>query len=440
MEHISEMLPLVIGLLISMVFSAFFSGMEIAFVSSNRMRAEMDREKNGIAQRVIAFFYRHPSDFVSTMLVGNNIALVVYGILFAKIFDTLFFNDLFSEAVFGSAADGLCVVADTIASTIVVLFTGEFLPKTIFKNNANTLLTFFAPPAYVFYVLLYPVSRFATFLSRIVLRVFGVKMLAAAEEKEFSKVDLDYLVQSSLEHATDKDEMDEEVKIFHNALDFSDTKVRDCMIPRTEIEAIDIEDATIEELKSRFVESGYSKIIVYKEDIDHIIGYIHSSELFRSTLNTTPSTLNDLEIRTLPFVPETMAARKLMHIFLQQKKSLGIVVDEFGGTSGLVSLEDIVEEIFGDIEDEHDTQTYIAKQLSDGDYLLSARLETAKANEMFDLDLPESDEYMTIGGLILHEYQSFPKLNEVVTIGKFQFKIIKNTMTKIELVRLKITE
>ena len=437
---ITQLTPQIIGLLVSMVFSAFFSGMEIAFVSSNRMRAEMDREKNGIAQRVIAFFYRHPSDFVSTMLVGNNIALVVYGILFAQIFDTLFFNDLFCEAVFGGAADGFCVAADTIASTIVVLFTGEFLPKTIFKNNANTLLTFFALPAYVFYVLLYPVSRFATFLSRIVLRVFGVKMLAAAEEKEFSKVDLDYLVQSSIDHATDKDEMDEEVKIFHNALDFSDTKVRDCMIPRTEIEAIDIDDATVEELKNRFIESGYSKIIVYKEDIDHVIGYIHSSELFRSTLNAKPSTLNDLEIRTLPFVPETMAARKLMHIFLQQKKSLGIVVDEFGGTSGLVSLEDIVEEIFGDIEDEHDTQNYIAKQLPDGDYLLSARLETAKANEMFDLDLPESDEYMTIGGLILHEYQSFPKLNEVVTIGKFQFKIIKNTMTKIELVRLKIAE
>ena len=437
---ITQLTPHIIGLLVSMVFSAFFSGMEIAFVSSNRMRAEMDREKNGIAQRVIAFFYRHPSDFVSTMLVGNNIALVVYGILFARIFDTLLFNDLFSEAVFGGAADGLCVAADTIASTIVVLFTGEFLPKTIFKNNANTLLTFFALPACMFYILLYPVSRFATFLARIVLRVFGVKMLAAAEEKEFSKVDLDYLVQSSIDHATDKDEMDEEVKIFHNALDFSDTKVRDCMIPRTEIEAIDIDDATVEELKNRFIESGYSKIIVYKEDIDHVIGYIHSSELFRSTLHSQPSTLNDLEIRTLPFVPETMAARKLMHIFLQQKKSLGIVVDEFGGTSGLVSLEDIVEEIFGDIEDEHDTQNYIAKQLPEGDYLLSARLETAKANEMFDLDLPESDEYMTIGGLILHEYQSFPKLNEVVIIGKFQFKIIKNTMTKIELVRLKIAE
>jgi CBS domain containing-hemolysin-like protein len=433
MEQIMQLSPQIIGLLITMVFSAFFSGMEIAFVSSNRLRAEMDREKNGISQKIIAFFYRHPSNFVSTMLVGNNIALVIYGILFADIFDTLLFNAL---------PDGLRVAADTIASTIVVLFTGEFLPKTIFKNNANTLLTFFALPAFLCYVLLYPISRLATFLSRIILRIFGVKMQAAAEEKEFSRVDLDYLVQSSLDQATDNDKMDEEVKIFHNALDFSDTKVRDCMIPRTEMEAIDIDDTTVEELQNRFIESGYSKIIVYKEDIDHIVGYIHSSEMFKlkAAAGSQLSALNTKIVRTMPFVPETMAAQKLMHIFMQQKKSLAIVVDEFGGTSGLVSLEDIVEEIFGDIEDEHDTSNYVAKQLENGEYVLSARLEIEKVNEMFNLDLPESDEYMTIGGLILHEYQSFPKLNEVVKIGKLEFKIIKNTMTKIELVRLKIKE
>ena len=433
MDQIAQLTPQIIGLLVAMVFSAFFSGMEIAFVSSNRMRAEMDREKNGVSQKAIALFFRHPSNFVSTMLVGNNIALVIYGILFARIFDTLFF---------GSWPDGFRVAADTIASTIVVLFTGEFLPKTIFKNNANTLLTFFAVPAWICYVVLYPISRFATFLSKIMLRVFGVKMLAAAGEKEFSKVDLDYLVQSSLDHATDDDKMDEEVKIFHNALDFSDTKVRDCMIPRTEIEAVDIDDTTIEDLKSRFIESGYSKIIVYKEDIDHIIGYIHSSEMFhlKAAAGALLSTLNPQLIKSMPFVPETMAARKLMHIFMQQKKSLAIVVDEFGGTSGLVSLEDIVEEIFGDIEDEHDTSNYVAKQLENGEYVFSARLEIEKVNEMFDLELPESDEYMTVGGLILHEYQSFPKLNEIVKIGRYEFKIIKNTMTKIELVRLKITE
>jgi len=423
------MTNLIIGLIVSMVFSAFFSGMEIAFVSSNRMRAEMEREKNGLAQRAIAFFYQHPNTFVSTMLVGNNIALVVYGILFARIFDSTLFYHL---------GDGARVTADTLLSTMVVLFTGEFLPKTIFKSNPNTMLTVFALPAMVCYVVLYPISRFATLLSRGLLRLFGVRMPKEQQDKEFSKVDLDYLVQSSIDSAKNEDEIEDEVKIFHNALDFSETKVRDCMVPRTEIEAVDVEDCTMEQLRNRFIESGHSKIVVYRDDIDHIIGYIHSSDLFQLVSNMPPK-LEGL-IREMPFVPETMAANKLMHTFLAQKKSLAVVVDEFGGTSGLVSLEDIVEEIFGDIEDEHDNTKYVAKQLEDGEYMLSARLEIQKVNELFDIDLPESDEYMTVGGLILHEYQSFPKLNEVVKIGRFEFKIIKNTMTKIELVRLKIEE
>ncbi len=440
------MTNLIIGLIVTMVFSAFFSGMEIAFVSSNRLRAEMDREKNGLAQRAIDVFYRHPNNFVSTMLVGNNIALVVYGILFAHIFDATLFYPL---------SDGMRVTADTLLSTIVVLFTGEFLPKTIFKSNPNTMLTVFALPAYLCYVLLYPISRFATLLSRGFLRVVGVKLPKEIDDKEFTKVDLDFLVQSSIDNAKDEDEIEEEVKIFHNALDFADTKVRDCMVPRTEIDAIDIDDCSIDELKSKFIESGHSKIIVFREDIDHIIGYIHSSEMFtlspklgddrglnKTTSDPQPPNLGGLEghIQQMPYVPETMAARKLMQIFLQQKKSLGVVVDEFGGTSGIVSLEDIVEEIFGDIEDEHDNTKYVAKVLNDGDYLLSARLEIEKVNELFDLNLPESDDYMTVGGLILHEYQSFPKLNEVVKIGRFEFKIIKNTMTKIELVKLKVNE
>ena len=419
------MTNLIIGLIVTMAFSAFFSGMEIAFVSSNRLRAEMDREKNGLAQRAIDVFYRHPNNFVSTMLVGNNIALVVYGILFANIFDATLSYPL---------SDGMRVTADTLLSTVVVLFTGEFLPKTIFKSNPNTMLTVFALPAYICYLVLYPISRFATLLSRGLLRIIGVKIPKEIDDKEFTKVDLDYLVQSSIDNAKDEDEIEEEVKIFHNALDFADTKVRDCMVPRTEIDAIDIDDCTLEELKSKFIESGHSKIIVYREDIDHIIGYIHSSEMFKHVSDISK------HIQEMPYVPETMAARKLMQIFLQQKKSLGVVVDEFGGTSGIVSLEDIVEEIFGDIEDEHDNTKYVAKQLNDGDYMLSARLEIEKVNELFDLNLPESDDYMTVGGLILHEYQSFPKLNEIVKIGRFEFKIIKNTMTKIELVRLKVVE
>lgn len=415
---------LIIGILVTMVFSAFFSGMEIAFVSSNRMLAEMDKEKNGFTQHMLSLFYAHPNGFVSTMLVGNNIALVIYGILIAKLFDNTIFAGM--DAAF-------TVPADTVLSTLIVLFTGEFLPKTLFKANPNRLLTIFSPFAFICYIVLWPISKFSTFVSKILLRIIGMKMDSEDNDEGFSKIDLDYLVQSSIDNAEKDEDINDEVKIFQNALDFSDTKVRDCMVPRTEIQAVE-KNATLDELKQKFIESGNSKIIVYDEDIDHIVGYIHSSELFHN-----PKVWQD-HIRSLTFVPETMQAQKLMQMFLQQKKSLGVVVDEFGGTSGLVSLEDIVEEIFGDIEDEHDSSKYVAKKTDDGDYLLSARLEIDKVNEMFDLELPESDDYMTLGGLILHEYQSFPKLNEVIRIGKFEFKIIKSTSRKIELVKLHIVE
>lgn len=414
---------LILEIIITMAFSAFFSGMEIAFVSSNRMLAEMDKEKNGLAQKIIGAFFKHPNNFVSTMLVGNNIVMVVYGILFARLFDNTIFSGY--DAAF-------TVPADTILSTMIILFTGEFLPKALFKSNPNRLLTIFSLPAYVCYIVLWPISRFSTWMSRLILRSFGVKIGKEDPEGEFTKVDLNYLVQSSIDNAKNEDDIEDEVKIFQNALDFPDTKVRDCMVPRTEINAVDMEDCTLEQLQQKFIESGNSKIIVYKEDIDHIVGYIHSLEMFREPKDWRT------HIRTMPFVPETMAAQKLMKILLQEKKSLSVVIDEFGGTSGIVSLEDIVEEIFGDIEDEHDNSKYIAKKTDKNEYLLSARLEIDKVNEMFDLDLPESDEYMTIGGLILHEYQSFPKLNEVVRIGRYEFKIIKNTMTKIELVKLKV--
>ena len=415
-------ISLIIEIVITMVLSAFFSGMEIAFVSSNRLLVEMEKEKNGLAQKCLTVFYNNPNGFVSTMLVGNNIVLVVYGILFAQLFDATLFHPY---------EPATRVVLDTILSTLIVLFTGEFLPKTLFKSNPNRLLTFFAPLAYIFFIVLWPISRFTTFIARVLLRLFGVKIDEKENDGTFTKVDLDYLVQSSIDNAENEDDIEDEVKIFQNALDFQDTKVRDCMVPRTEINAIE-ENCSLEELQQMFIESGNSKIIVYEGDIDHIKGYIHSSEMFRAPKNWR------YNIRRMPFVPETMAAQKLMQVFLQQKKSLGVVVDEFGGTSGIVSLEDIVEEIFGDIEDEHDNLKYVAKQTSDNEYVLSARLEIDKVNEMFDLELPESDDYMTIGGLILHVYQSFPKLNEIITIGQYEFKIIKSTMTKIELVKLKV--
>ena len=416
-------LALIIGILITMILSAFFSGMEIAFVSSNRMLAQMDKEKMGISKRFLTLFFNNPNSFVSTMLVGNNIVLVVYGILIARLFDQTIFAEM--DAAF-------TVPADTVLSTLIILFTGEFLPKTLFQSNPNRLMQVFAFPAYLFYVILWPISRFATFLSGLILRLFRVHIPKDAISGGFSKVDLDYLIQSSIENARSNEEIENEVKIFHNALDFPDTKVRDCMVPRTEINSVDINTCTLDELRQKFIESGNSKIIVYTEDIDHIKGYIHSSELFKN-----PSSWKD-GIRSMPFVPETMPAQKLMQILLQQKKSLGVVVDEFGGTSGIVSLEDIVEERFGEIEDEHDSLKYVAKQTNEDEYLLSARLEIDKVNEMFSLDLPESEEYMTLGGLILNAYRSFPKLNEIVKIGKFEFKIIKIATAKIELVQLKV--
>ncbi|EFL45165.1 Putative Mg2+ and Co2+ transporter CorB [Prevotella disiens] len=413
---------LIVGIIISLTLSAFFSGMEIAFVSSNRMLAEMDKEKNGFAQKCIHIFYKNPNGFVSTMLVGNNIVLVLYGILFAN---------LFNATLFLSFPPATQVILNTLLSTLIVVFTGEFIPKLLFKSSPNSLLTFFSPLAYLFFIILWPISRFSTFLSRMILKSIGVKMDEIKNNGTFTKVDLDYLLQSSIDNAKNDGSIEEEVKIFQNALDFTDTKVKDCMIPRTEINAVDI-DCTATDLQQMFIESGNSKIIVYKEDIDHIVGYIHSSEMFKNFQEWRE------HVREMPFVPETMPAQKLMQTFLQQKKSLGVVVDEFGGTSGIISLEDIVEEIFGEIEDEHDNSNYIAKQITDNEYILSARLEIEKVNDMFGLDLPENDDYMTISGFILYEYQSFPKLNELVKIGKFEFKIIKNTMTKIELVKLKV--
>ncbi len=422
MEEVS--ISLVVGIFITLLLSAFFSGMEIAFVSSNRMLAEMDKGTSRLTRRLQTFFYKNPNDFVSTMLVGNNIVLVVYGIFVARLLDNTIFKGL---------DPAISVTADTILSTLVVLFTGEFLPKTLFKSNPNKFFSFFVFPAYLFYLLLWPVSRFSTLLSKILLKISGVKVDKDNDDGEFSKVDLDYLVQSSIDNASDNSQIDDEVRIFQNALEFSDTKVRDCMVPRTEICAVE-KSSSLSDLKNIFIESGKSKILVYDNDIDHIIGYIHSLELFRN-----PNDWHN-HIRTMPFVPETMSARKMMQTFLQQKKSLGVVIDEFGGTSGIISLEDIVEEIFGDIEDEHDNSNYIAQKNPDGSYLLSARLEIDKVNDLFSLDIPESEDYMTIGGFILHEYENFPKLNEVVRIGRFEFKIIKNTMTKIELVRLKVID
>ena len=330
---------IIVQILITMAFSAFFSGMEIAFVSANKLRFEMDRSEESITTRILSIFFKNPNNFISTMLVGNNIALVIYGILMAEIIE----NQILSGIINNEFA---LVLIQTIISTLIILVTGEFIPKTLFKINPNFTLNMLAIPAFICYVVLYPVSKFASAISGIILRLTGAKINKEASAKAFTKVDLDHFIQSSIQDSDNQEEIDTEVKIFQNALDFSSIKVRDCMVPRTEIVAVE-DDTSLEELKDRFIESGISKIIVYKENIDNIIGYIHSSEMFRDIKDWSES------IRQLPFVPETMNANKLMKLFMQQKKSLAVVVDEFGGTSGIVALEDLVEQIFGEIEDEH---------------------------------------------------------------------------------------
>ena len=418
-------MSIIIYLLITMAFSAFFSGMEIAFVSVDKLRFEMDR-KGGVSSRILSLFFRNPNDFISTMLVGNNIALVIYGILMAQIIgDNLLAGWITNHFVM--------VLVQTVISTLIILVTGEFLPKTLFKINPNLALNVCAVALFICYVVLYPISKFSSGVSYLFLRLFGMKVNKEASAKAFGKVDLDYFVQSSIDNAESEETLDTEVKIFQNALDFSAVKIRDCIVPRTEVVAVAL-DTSLEELKGRFVESGISKIIVYDGNIDNVVGYIHSSEMFRS-----PKDWRN-HVKEVPIVPETMAAHKLMKLFMQQKKTIAVVVDEFGGTSGIVSLEDLVEEIFGDIEDEHDNTSYICKQIGEHEYVLSARLEIEKVNETFNLELPESDDYLTVGGLILNQYQSFPKLHELVSVGKYQFKIIKVTATKIELVRLKVME
>ena len=408
-------------LLVALFFSALFSGLEIAFVSADRLRFEMDVERHTFSSRLLERFFRNPNIYLSTILVGNNIALVLYSTMMAHLIEMLL-----PEGLIGN--EFLLIVIETLVSTAIVIVIGEFVPKMLFRSNPNGKLNILAFPIYLIYILLYPISQFTTWLSRILLRIMGVRIDKENTAKAFSKVDLDYFVQSGLSGAEENSQPDQEVRIFQNVLDFSNVKTRDCMVPRNEVCAVE-KGVSWNALREMFIETGYSKILVYEEDMDHIIGYIHSSELFRHK--------NDWQehIQAVPFVPETLAAQKLMKQLMARKKSLAVVVDEFGGTSGIVSLEDIIEEILGDIQDEHDVTNLIAKQTDDG-WLLSGRMEIDRVNSMFGLDIPESDEYMTVGGLILSKAKGFPKVNEKINVGEYSFRILKRGETKIELVEL----
>lgn len=420
-------LSLIFPILVTLLFSAFFSGMEMAFFSANRVRLELDNQKGGATSYILKYFYSHSERFISTMLVGNNISLVVYGIFFAQLLEPLI-----SRYIWGNEA--FVVFMQTILSTVIVLFTGEYLPKTLFKLNPNLMLRTFAVPLYGIYFLLYPISSLATLLSHLILHIVGIQV-EKDKPAALTRIDLDFFVRQGIDGAGQEQEAEQELILFQNALDFSKAKVRDCMIPRSELTAVS-HDTSFSQLNKLFVETGYSKIPVYKNDIDNIIGYIHSSEMFKKPQQWTN------KIIPIPIVPETMAANKVLRMLMEQKKSIAAVVDEFGGTAGVITTEDLFEEITGDIEDEHDHMNLTIREIDKNEYELSARLEIGKINEKLDLDLPESEEYLTLAGLIIHEMQKIPHVGDSITIDddRITITVTKTSASKIETVRLSVSE
>ncbi|MDY5857928.1 MAG: hemolysin family protein [Porphyromonas sp.] len=401
---------------VTLVFSAFFSGSEIAYVSADRLRLELDRNKGGLISSLLGFLYRRPDHFITTMLLGNNIALVLYGILMAELLEPLLYQ--------WTDNDVLVLIAQSVFGTIIILFTGEFIPKVIFRMNPNVMMQVMALPLIIIYVLLFPFMWVVSLMTGAVLRLAG-RRGESHIAKTFSTVDLEHY----LEH-NQKDDGESEVRFIQNAISFPTLQARDCMRPRNEIVAVDIEDDK-SELEEKFVRSGYSKLIVYRENIDEPVGYIHSSEMFRS---------EDWRSHIVPalFVPESMYASKIMTLLMQKKKSIAIVIDELGGTAGMVTLEDVIEEIFGDIEDEHDHTRIIAKQVEEGVYILSGRLEIDDLNERFDLGIPEEEDFQTVAGYILHHHQSIPTAGEVIIIDRYRFEVLRSSSTRIVLVKLRL--
>lgn len=412
--------------IVSLMFSALFSGVEIAFVTSDRVRTELDVAKGGFISKIINRFYANGEFFISTILVGNNIMLVIYGMGAAALLEPWLARYIESPA--------LILIAQTIISTIVILFTGEFIPKTIFRINPNSSLKIFALPVFVFYLILYPISWFSTALSRLLMRLVGIKA-ASTRLRLISVGELNDFIEENIDDMEETHhEVENEVKIFQNALDFSSTHLRDCMTPRNEVVAVNIDTTSREELSELFTTSGRSKILVFRDDIDNILGYIHVSELF------DPSVDWRTRIKPVLFAPENLLANKMMRRLLQQKKSLAVVIDEFGGTAGIISLEDLVEEIFGDIQDEHDKQKLTAREIGPGIYEFSGRCEIATINEQFHLDLPESDDFQTLAGYVLFSTGSIPAQGDTVMLPPYRLDILRTSATRLELIRLSTLE
>lgn len=412
------------AIVLALLFSAFFSGMEIAFVSSNKLKIELENKQGSFSARLISGFLKHPSRFIGTMLVGNNITLVLYGIAMGLLLDG-FLYDTFGMGDFG------VLFWQTLISTILILFVGEFIPKAIFRSNSNAVLMIFALPLKLLYALLWLPMYLMVSLSEWILRVFFNADIGE-QEIAFGRIDLDNYVREIAEHAEGgEEEVDSEIRFMQNALDFAKAKARDCMVPRTEITAVEIDDS-VEVLKEAFVRTGFSKVLVYRDNIDNIIGYVNGIELFNK-----PDSVKRLIVPVI-IIPETISAKEVLETFIKQNKSIAVVVDEFGGTSGMLTIEDIIEEIFGDIEDEHDRDDFIEEQVDDTTFVFSARLEIDYLNEVYKLNIPESEEYETLAGYILHNHEDIPELNSVIEVDNFVVTIVDVTNVRIETVKLEV--
>lgn len=412
----------VIITVVAVIFSGLFSGLEIAFVQSSKVRMEIDAARGGLVDRIIKGFSRHEDMFISTLLVGNNVVLVIYGIALSALINPILIN-------WFDGNEALVLICNTVFSTGVILLLGEFLPKTTFRINPNFMLRLLALPTFLIYLALYPVSWLVSAISKGLMKLFGLH----SEEEEGQKLTMDELddyIQRSIGDRRGEETVENEVKIFRKAIDFKDTDISECMIPRNEIVAVPLKDTTREQLVKVFIDTGLSKVVVYREDIDDVAGYIHVSELFNSSSDWRR------KLKPVIFTPETMLANRMMRRMMSEKRTLAIVVDEFGGTAGLVSLEDIVEEIFGEIEDEHDIRKLVARKLPDGSYEFSGRIEVSALNEDFGLDIKESEEYHTLSGYILESLQELPSQGDTFEIGDLRFTIEKMATARIELVRI----
>ena len=417
---------LLTGILLSLIFSAFFSGMEIAFIASNRLKVELDRSKGTFIARILGVFYKKESNFIAMLLLGNNIALVIFGICFAALIDNPN-PDLSFIRSLGIHSEGYRLFTQTLVSTILVLITAEFLPKAIVQINPNRSLRVFAFPMIVVYGILYIPTLFIMSITNVILRL--LKTNSGTNEQVFSKIDLEHYVQDISSRIRDEQELGNEMTILQNALDFSSLKARDCMIPRTEVIAIEVDDE-ITELNKVFIETGLSKIVVYRESIDNIIGYVHSFEVFKR-----PTSIKQI-LLPIAFVPSAIPGKELLELFTKQSGNIAVVVDEYGGTAGIITIEDVIEEIFGEIEDEHDTEEWLEEKINDREYLFSARADIDYLNDEYKIKLPESDEYDTLGGLIIHVLETIPEAGTTVELDKATLHIEEVSDRRIEVVRI----